>query len=134
MRRQYLKAGPLYRRKLLDQAVEILGYHRKAAIRALLRAPAEQQSRHRVTGRPREYEPEKLLQILKPIWFGALQPCGRRLAALIPEWLPAYEADHRRLDSDLKESLLAASARTLDRLIKPLRVGMKALGGTRPGS
>jgi len=134
LRRQYVKSGPLYRRRLLDQAVELLGYHRKAAIRALGRTETAKKSSPMITGRPREYKPEKLLPILKVIWFGALQPCGRRLAALLPEWIPAYEQDHRRLDSDVRESLLAASARTLDRLIKPLRAGSKARGGTRPGS
>lgn len=52
----------------------------------------------------------------------------------MPEWLPAYEADHRRIDADVRQSLLAASARTLDRLVSPLRVGTKPRGGTRPGS
>ena len=72
--------------------------------------------------------------MLKPIWFAALQPCGLRLAALLPEWLPAYEADHRRLDPDLRQSLLAVSGRTLDRLLAPLRVTLRRRGGTRPGS
>lgn len=31
------------------------------------------------------------------------------------EWLPAYEADQRRLDADVRESLLAASRATLVR-------------------
>jgi hypothetical protein len=56
------------------------------------------------------------------------------LHALLPEWLPAYEADHRRIDADLRQALLQASARTLDRLLAPLRVGLARRGGTRPGS
>ena len=39
MRRRYLTAGSEYKTKLLDQAQDLFGYHRKAAIRAL-RAPA----------------------------------------------------------------------------------------------
>jgi hypothetical protein len=35
LRRAYARAGSLYKRQLLDQAVALLGYHRKAAIRAL---------------------------------------------------------------------------------------------------
>ena len=38
LRRRYATAGEEHKGKLLDQAVELLGYHRKAAIRAL-RAP-----------------------------------------------------------------------------------------------
>ncbi len=121
---------------LLDQAVELLGYHRKAAIRALRQPPVKEMTDrvNLVLGRPRTYEPATLLPILKPIWFSAFQPCGSRLHALLPEWLPAYEVDHRRIDPDLRQCLLQASARTLDRLIAPLRVGLARRGGTRPGS
>jgi hypothetical protein len=134
LRRQYFKAGRSYRRQLINQAVQLLGYHRKAAIRALNRGPRMRRAAAVITGRPREYDPGRLLPVLKPIWFAALQPCGSRLRALLPEWLPAYEADHRRLDSDLRKSLLAVSSRTLDRLIAPLRVRSRPRGATRPGS
>ena len=114
----------------------MLGYHRKAAIRALgARAAAATQPRlNLVLGRPKTYQPATLLPILKPIWFTAFQPCGSRLHALLPEWLPAYELDHRRIDPDVRQCLLKASARTLDRLMAPLRVGLAKRGGTRPGS
>ena len=45
------------------------------------------------TGRPREYHSDTLLPILKPIWFASNQPCGCRLRAMSPEWIPAYEAE-----------------------------------------
>ncbi|HWI57932.1 MAG TPA: integrase [Bacillota bacterium] len=136
LRRRYATAGAPHKVKLLDQAVELLGYHRKAAIRALRQPQAKAVARrvNLVLGRPKTYLPEKLLPILKPIWFSAFQPCGSRLHALLPEWLPAYELDHRRIDPDLRQSLLSASARTLDRLLAPLRSGLARRGGTRPGS
>lgn len=136
LRRRYSTAGAQHKAKLLDQAVELLGYHRKAAIRALRPAQPKPAPRkvNLVLGRPKTYQPEKLLPILKPIWFKAFQPCGSRLHALLPEWLPAYELDHRRIDPDLRQCLLKASARTLDRLLAPLRVGLARRGGTRPGS
>lgn len=139
LRRQYERAGRFYRSQLLDQAQSLLGYHRKAAIRALrVRKAQERPGLARrvgvVLGRPRSYDPERLLPVLKPIWFAAQQPCGSRLVALLPEWLPAYEADHRRLDGDLRRSLLEMSARTVDRLLRPLRVNLQRRGGTRPGS
>lgn len=134
LRRQYVKAGLAYKRQLLDQVIALLGYHRKAAIRALRAQPRPPRTVAAVLGRPREYDPQRLLPVLKPIWFAAFQPCGSRLAALLPEWLPAYEADHRRLDCDLRVCLLAASARTFDRLLAPLRVQLRRRGGTRPGS
>lgn len=136
LRRRYATAGVPHKAKLLDQAVDLLGYHRKAAIRAL-RQPKAQAAVERVNlvlGRPKTYHPERLLLLLKPIWFSAFQPCGSRLHALLPEWLPAYELDHRRVDADLRQCLLQASARTLDRLLAPLRVGLARRGGTRPGN
>jgi hypothetical protein len=74
-----------------------------------------------------------LLPVLKPIWFAAFQPCGPRFAALLPEWLEAYEIDHRSLNPDLRQALLKVSARTLDRLMAPLRV-KGGRSGTKPGS
>lgn len=134
LRRRYVTAGLEHKRKLLDQAVELLGYHRKAAIRALNPQARRPRSIAVVLGRPKSYQPQKLLPILKAIWFTAFQPCGSRLHALLPQWLPAYESDHRRLDSDVRHSLLAASPRTLDRLIAPLRVNLQRRSATRPGS
>ena len=37
MRRRYASAGYEYKGKLIDEAVELFGYHRNAAIRALRR-------------------------------------------------------------------------------------------------
>jgi hypothetical protein len=134
LRRHYARAGTEYKRQLLDQAVALFGYHRKAAIRALRAGPPPPRTPGVLLGRPKTYHPETLLPVLKPIWFAAFQPCGLRLHALLPEWLPAFEADHRRLDADLRHTLLAASPRTLDRLLVPLRVAARRLHGTRPGS
>lgn len=134
LRRQYRRAGRDFKRQLITQAVQLLGYHRKAAIRALRHTPKPLAAPALVLGRPREYHPATLLPVLKPIWFAAFQPCGSRLVALLPEWLPAYETDHRRLDADVRAALLAISARTLDRLLAPLRVSLRRRGGTRPGN
>jgi hypothetical protein len=103
LRRAYARAGSLYKRQLLDQAVSLLGYHRKAAIRALRARPAAPRPPGLLLGRPKTYHPDTLLPILKPIWFAAMQLCGLRLRALLPEWLPAYEAGHRRWDADLRQ-------------------------------
>src|ERR1039457_4528008 len=84
LRRRYATAGREHKRKLITHAVELLGYHRKAAIRALRRRPQPPRTPALILGRPREYHPATLLPILKPIWFAAFQPCGSRLAALLP--------------------------------------------------
>jgi len=51
LRRRYQSAGPEYKRKLLDEAQGLLGYHRKAAIRSL-RAPTIERGPRIITGRP----------------------------------------------------------------------------------
>src|ERR1044071_7665513 len=133
MRRRYGTAGKEYKKKLLDQAQELFGYHRKAAIRALRAAVIERGPRV-VTGRPVDYEARVLLPRLRPIWEATDYACGVRLAAMMPEWLPAFEEHEKRLPQVAREGLLAASGRTLDRLLAPLRGQGMGRSLTRPGT
>jgi hypothetical protein len=133
LRRRYEHAGAEHKRKLLDQAQELLGYHRKAAIRAL-RAPAVVRGPRVITGRPVTYEAARLRPYLRAIWQATNYACGRRLVAMLPEWVPAYEAHERRLPGEVREQLLAASGRTLDRLLEPLRGAGTGRSLTRPGT
>jgi hypothetical protein len=132
-RRRYQSAGAEHKRKLLDQAQEWLGYHRKAAICALP-APAVVRGPRIITGRPVEYEPELLRRWLRPIWVATDFACGRRLMAMLPEWVPAYEQHEGRLPEAAREKLLKASGRTLDRLLAPLRMPGADRSLTRPGT
>jgi len=86
LRRRYKTAGAEHKTKLIDQAVQLLGYHRKAAIRALRQA-AVSSTRGPVvlSGRPVTYEPSLLLPWLRPIWQASDYACGRRLVAMLPE-------------------------------------------------
>ena len=133
LRRRYERAGREHKRKLLDEAQALLGYHRKAAIRAL-GVPAAVRVPWIITGRPTAYEPGRLLPWLRPIWQAADYACGRRLVAMLPEWIPAYEQHERRMPAEAREKLLRASARTLDRLLEPLRVQGARRSLTRPGT
>ena len=133
LRRRYKTAGTEHKRKLLDQAVQLLGYHRKAAIRALGRAAVERGPLI-VTGRPVEYKPSLLVPWLRPIWQATDYACGRRLVAMLPEWIPAYEEHEKRMPGEVREKLLLASGRTLDRLLQPLRGKRAGRSLTRPGT
>src|SRR5438105_920133 len=133
LRRRYQNAGSEHKRKLLDQAQELLGYHRKAAIRAL-RAPEVVRGPRIISGRPVLYEPGLLLRWLRPIWAATDYACGQRLVAMLPEWIPAYEQHERRLPGQVREKLLMASGRTLDRLLEPLRGQGAGRSLTRPGT
>ena len=132
LRRRYLTAGWEHKGKLIDQAVGLLGYHRKAAIRAL--NGSARASVAIVTGRPREYEAKELLPVLRKIWRAADYPCGLRLVGMLPDWVAGYEQYEKSLPAGIKESLLQASARTLDRLLQPLRAQRGRPSLTRPGS
>ena len=131
-RARYKRAGKEHKGKILNEIIELFGYHRKAAIRAL--QTREVKGMPYVIGRPREYEPEKLLGPLKAIWLNALQPCGVRLKACMAEWVGGYEQEHRRLNSDVREALLSASRATLERLLRPARVEHRRRATTRPGT
>jgi hypothetical protein len=131
-RDRYARAGKEHKTKIINELVELFGYHRKAAIRALQLRPVI--AAPFVLGRPREYDPDQLRPPLKAIWLAALQPCGVRLKACLPDWLPAYEADHRRLNSDVRQALLEASRATLDRLLIPARIEHRRRATTRPGT
>ena len=131
-RDRYARAGKEHKTKIINELVELFGYHRKAAIRALQLRPVI--AAPFVLGRPKEYDPDQLRPPLKAIWLAALQPCGVRLKACLPDWLPAYEADHRRLNADVRQALLTASRATLDRLLIPARIEHRRRATTRPGT
>ena len=133
LRRRYEHAGAEHKRKLLDQAVQLLGYHRKAAIRSLRRRAAPRGPLI-ITGRPVKYEPGLLVPWLRPIWQATDYACGQRLVAMLPEWIPAYEQHERRMPGEVREKLLLASGRTLDRLLEPLRGQGTGRSLTRPGT
>jgi hypothetical protein len=73
---------------------------------------------------------------MKAIWLSAEQPCGKRLKAALPLWLPFYEKRHGQLKSKVKAKVLAASAATIDRLLAPCRISLGSRGrcSTRPGT
>jgi hypothetical protein len=135
LRRRYKAAGAEHKTKLIDQAVQLLGYHRKSAIRALHQAAASSTKGPLVlSGRPVKYEPNLLLPWLRPIWQASDYACGRRLVAMLPEWIPAYEQHEKRMPGEVREKLLLASGRTLDRLLEPLRGQGTGRSLTRPGT
>jgi hypothetical protein len=132
LRGRYRNAGFKYRVKLIDQAVQLLGYHRKSAIRFLGAEPRVARPR---PGRPCLYDSDAMLPALKAIWLCGQQPCGKRLVAMMPDWIPGYEAYHQSLSAPLKEQLLSASSATLDRMLAPLRARhVRKTIATKPGA
>ena len=132
---RYGRRGREGRSRLLDEVCELCGYGRKYAIKLLGgKTPIAGGGRGRGGPRPRYGEAEK--PVLKAIWLSAEQPCGKRLKAAVPLWLPDYEREAGTLGAELRGRLLAMSAATMDRLLAPVKVSLGSRGrcGTRPGT
>jgi len=134
LRQRYMGRGRAGRSRLIDEVCEQWGYSRKHAIK-LLGAAAGWGGHPAVRkGRPPKYGPE-VTEVLWRIWKVAEQPCGKRLRALLPEWLPHYESQYSRLNRKLRGKVLSVSAAQIDRLLAPRKaqVGHRGRCGTKPG-
>ncbi len=73
--------------KILDEFVEVTGFHREHAIRALREKTAEASSK---SARSRLYD-EAVVQTLTILWEVADRICGKRLKPAIPALVEAME-------------------------------------------
>ena len=136
---RYQKANKAAKSKILDEFCEVCGYHRKHALRLLrkgnkpTRYPKKAVKR---SGRKPLYDATLLALPLRRIWQASDYMCGKRLKAVMPYWLPHYAASYEPLEEMVYAQLLAMSAATIDRLLKPYRAKQKRRGlcGTKPGT
>lgn len=135
-RQRYAGRGREGRSRLLDEVCQLTGYERKYAIKVLKgkRPIGGQGTVRRGGSRPQYGEAER--EVIKAIWLASEQPCGKRLKAALPLWLPFYEQRQGRLSPSVREKILRASAATLDRLLTRSRLtqGSRGRCGTRPGT
>jgi len=130
LRKRYEGRGPEGRSRILDEICEQYGYHRKHAIRLLNGADVPRRS---PPGPQRQYE--GIGELVERIWAAGEQPCGKRLAYMLPLWLPHYQRRYGKLLRGQRKLSRQVSAATLDRLLAPLRSKhLRGLGGTKPGS
>jgi hypothetical protein len=135
MRPRYARRGREARAKLLDEFCQLCGYERKYASKLLSgKRRAEGRIAARSGSKPIYGAAER--KVLKAIWLADEQPCGKRLKAAVPLWLPDYEREQGTLDETVREKLHKMSAATMDRLLAPCRVSLGSRGrcGTRPGT
>ena len=132
IRARYQRVGRQFKSKILDEFCAVCGYHRKHAIRLLRQSPRR---RRRRRGPAARYD-GAVQAILKTLWLAMDQPCSKRLKAAVPLWLPYYEQQAGALLPPFRQKLLAVSAATIDRLLRPTRVQQRRHGlcGTKPGS
>ncbi len=144
---RYRKAGKKGKGAILDELIALTGYHRWYAVR-LLRGQGKtlrMGRRVRLVGdlgkkvkrtRPRLYD-EGVREHLKAIWEILDFICGKRLAAILPEVVPALERHHEiELNDEIRRKLLSISAATIDRLLAPERKkwALRGRSGTKPGT
>lgn len=118
--KRYRTASREKKKEILNEYVEVTGYHRKHAIR-LLRCerlnPAQERSGRRIYG-------EAVREALIVIWEAADRICGKRLKPLIPVLLESIEKHgHLHPDPDVRSDLLRISAATIDRMLLKVREG-----------
>src|SRR6266567_2678480 len=116
---RYSQADRTERGRILDEFTAITGFHRKHAMR-LLRAG---QPNWRSGPRPgrRTYD-DATREALLVIWEASDRICGKRLRPLVPLMVEAMERHgHLRLAPEVRISLLAMSAATIDRALRNIR-------------
>jgi hypothetical protein len=117
---RYQAASHSEKRKILDEFIEVTGFHRKHAIRAL-RKPSAEKFANQQAQRSRVYK-QAVVEALTILWEAADRICGKRLKMAIPTLLEAMERHgHLNLDSEVRRLLLDMSAATIDRLLAPIR-------------
>jgi len=131
---RYASSSRAERTRILDNLCAVFPIHRKHAIRLL---NTTMHSVRRPTGRPKTYERETFVPPLVDIWKASNLICGKRLAPILPLWVPyCRDADGRHLPAEVQTKLCSMSGATIDRLLAPYRPGALKLGfaTTKPGT
>jgi len=130
IRNRYLKATKEEKGRILDEFVKTTGYHRKAAMRLLLRQPSLTEGRR---GRPSSYQ--NILEPLKTIWEASDRLCSKRLKPFLPEMIKVLKNKKElQVEASIEAQLVRLSAATIDRRLKPFRQkgGRKSRSATKP--
>jgi hypothetical protein len=131
---RYSQADRTERGRILNEFTAITGFHRKHAMR-LLRAG---QPKRRSGSRPgRRIYDEATREALIVIWEASDRICGKRLRPLVPDLVEAMERHgHLQLAPEVRISLLAMSAATIDRTLREVRrqAGRSARRKTPPSA
>jgi hypothetical protein len=134
LRPRYVKASKTEKSKMLDEFIQVTGFHRKAAIR-LLNGGSQRASGKR-RGRRRKYG-TAAQEALKAIWEASDRLCSKRLQPFLPQMVRVLrQHGEQRINAFVEEQLCQMSPSTIDRLLRPCRRigGRRSLSTTKPGS
>ena len=68
---------------------------------------------------------EAVKEVLIVLWETADRICGKRLKAIIPNLVDSMERhNHLKLESEIRDKVLAVSASTIDRVLQPMKKGI----------
>ena len=116
---RYAEGGKTERGRILDEFVSVTGHHRKHAMR-LLRSGSP--SRGSAPRPQRWLYNQAVREALIVLWEASDRVCGKRLRPLIPILVEAMERHgHLHPAVEVKASLLAMSAATIDRALSEAR-------------
>lgn len=135
--KRYLRANKKKKAVMLDEYTATTGYNRSYAARMLRKSMLKDKTR-KPAARQRDciYD-EDVLKALTKIWAILDMPCGKRLAAVMPETVEKLESCAEiRVSAPSRKKLITISAATIDRLLLKERRKMRLKGRswTKPGT
>ncbi len=117
LRKEYERAGPVERSRLLDEAQKRTRMNRKYLIRVLSRQPRPRPVRRGRRGRPRAYG-AAVLTALVVVWEMFEYPCGWRLAPILRRMVGRLRRlGELRCTEEVAAKLARISPRAIDRLL-----------------
>ncbi|EAY2167866.1 hypothetical protein AHZ41_22125 [Salmonella enterica] len=90
LKTRYQAASKVEKTRILEEFIQISGYHRKSAIRLLNGAVTSGNQRRR-SASVRSVYGAAVQQALIVLWEASDRLCGKRLKALLPQLIPAME-------------------------------------------
>lgn len=122
--------------KILDELCTNCRLNRKYAIRRLrnFKVLRRKKTKNKPGPKPKYQQPE-FLAVLKEIWITANLPCSKRLKAVLPIWLPAYQQEFGTPKFEILKKLSKISPASIDRVLHPLKHLYRGKGrsATKPG-